>query len=140
MDMINSEGRTSTLDDYLELHLLDEAKPAHIAGLTIRCRRTLHPVPTIGLLVSDGDSTFGWSGDTPFEQAHIDWLSAAGLIIHESNAPPAHTRLEELEALPEWLKRRIRLIHLADDTDLSGSTLLAVHEGNVFHFQACVNG
>lgn len=131
MDMAAVEGPDSTLGDYFEVCTLDPRVPANIAGLTVECRPTCHPVPTVGLRLSEGDTTFGWSGDTAFDRAHIEWLSSAKLIVHESNEPPAHTALKDLESLPAELKSRMRLIHLADDVDLRSTTIRALREGEV---------
>lgn len=121
----------STLDDYFELHALGPEHEHEIAGLSVRCRFTKHPVPTVGLLVSDGASTLGWSSDTPFEQAHLDWLAPADLIVHESNVGPAHTPIEQLNDLPPDVKRKMRLIHLPDDFDESRTDISVLREGEV---------
>jgi ribonuclease BN (tRNA processing enzyme) len=112
-------GQSRTIDDFFDLRILDTESEADILGLRVRCRFTGHPVPTIGLLISDGDRTLGWSGDTPFEQAHIDWLSKADVIVHECNLGSPHTPIEALNALPDALRAKIRLIHLPDDFDES---------------------
>lgn len=122
---------TRTLEEYYAPAEITPDRPNHLAGLTVRCRFTGHPVPTVGLLISDGRWTLGWSGDTPFEQAHIDWLSEADIIVHECNRGTPHTSLEELSGLPDALRRRIRLIHLPDDADLSGTDLTAVTPGDI---------
>jgi ribonuclease BN (tRNA processing enzyme) len=125
------DGVPSTLEDYFQTHLVAPKSEAQIAGLTVRCRFTGHPVPTIGLLISDGKSTLGWSGDTPFEQAHIDWLSEADLIAHESGSGAAHTEIESLNALPDALRAKMRLIHLPDDFDLSLTDIEPLRQGEV---------
>lgn len=121
----------STLDDYFDVHTLSPDAPATIAGLSVRCRFTKHPVPTIGLLVSDGKKTFGWSSDTPFEQQHIDWLNQADLIVHECNTGPAHTAIESLNALPKELRAKMRLIHLPDGFDPARTDIGILRPGNV---------
>jgi ribonuclease BN (tRNA processing enzyme) len=131
MDMVDAAGRNSTTADYFDVRTLDPGVPATIAGLTIRCRPTRHPVPTIGVIISDSRATLGWSGDTAFDPGHIAWLSSADLIVHESNEPPAHTPLADLEALPADLKRKMRLIHLADDTDTSNVSIRPLREGEI---------
>ncbi len=117
-----------------DFYLLDTIEPQHeaaIAGLTVRCRFTQHPVPTTGLLISDGEWTLGWSSDTPFEQAHIDWLNQADLIVHESSLGPIHTPIESLNSLPHELRAKLRLIHLPDDFDCSGTDIEILVEGDV---------
>lgn len=102
-----------------------------IAGLRVRARWTTHPIPTMGLLISDGRKTLGWASDTAYEGAHIEWLSEADLIVHEANTGPAHTPIEDLNALPESVRKRMRLIHLPDDFDHSRTDIKALREGDV---------
>ncbi len=113
------------------MRLVEPGAPARVCGLDVECRFTRHPVPTIGLLISDGRTTLGWSGDTSFDAQHIEWLSRADVIVHESNVGPVHTRIEQLEALPADVRRRIRLIHLGDDFDPSTTSLGALEDGMV---------
>lgn len=120
-----------TLDDFYDLHIIKPDRAATIAGLTVECRYTQHPIATVGLKVRDGRSTLAWSGDTPFEQQHIDWLSDADLIVHETSAGAAHTPIEQLNDLPDALRRRIRLIHVPDDFDQSATDMQALCEGEV---------
>ncbi len=144
MDTLIGVDRPLTLEDYAELHVLrpvnrfpetgessGERVSARIAGLGVRCRYTTHHIPTIGLLVSDGKRTFGWSGDARPERAHAEWLSEADLIVHESSPPPAHTPIEWLQGLPEGLRGKMRLIHLPDGFDPEGSGFRGLAEGEV---------
>ncbi len=124
-------GETSRLEDYFEPCPLDPDQPALVAGLTVRCRRTRHSVPTAGLLISDGVGTLGWSSDTEFEQTHIDWLSEASVIVHECGGHFKHTTWAELDQLPDDLKRRTWLIHLPDGTDVPEGLLRPLDEGSV---------
>ncbi len=120
-----------TLSDFFDLQVLDPDQMATIAGLTVRCRYTGHPVPTIGLKLIEGQTTFAWSGDTPFEQAHVDWLAGASVIVHESNVGPAHTPIDELNALPQSVRKKMRLIHLPDDYNPQSSDIRPLEEGEV---------
>ena len=97
----------------------------------IRARRTVHHVPTSALLVEAGGRTFGYSADTAFDPALIDFLSPADLILHETNLGPAHTPYDSLAALPADLRARMRLIHYPDGFDTSGSAIAALEEGEV---------
>lgn len=134
MDAAMGNTRPSTLDDYFELCVLSPDRPAQVAGLTVRCRFTQHPVPTVGLLLSDGRSTFGWSADTPFEQEHVDWLAkSADLFVHECNNGAAHTPIEKLNALDEKVRRRMRLIHLPDDFDPTCTRIGILREGELLN-------
>ncbi|MDX2116446.1 MAG: MBL fold metallo-hydrolase [Planctomycetota bacterium] len=127
-------GRTSVLSDFFDVRTVEPGKPARIAGLTVECRYTIHPVPTIGLKISDGARTLGWSGDTCFEQAHIDWLSDADVIVHEANLGPAHTQIELLNALPAAVRRKMRITHVIDEYDRSSSDIQPLQEGEVIEF------
>jgi ribonuclease BN (tRNA processing enzyme) len=131
MDAPMGSTRPSQLSDFFDVRTLSPDQPSNVAGLSVRCRPTRHTVPTLGFLVSDGDRTLGWSADTPFEQAHIDWLSAADVIVHESNLGPAHTPIESLNALPESIRRKMRLIHLPDDFDPRQTDITILRESEV---------
>jgi ribonuclease BN (tRNA processing enzyme) len=131
MDAPFDGERRSALADYFDLHLLDPDGAVTVAGLEVRCRFTRHPVPTVGLLIGDGGRTLGWSGDTAWDEDHLAWLSSADLIVHECNSGPAHTSLEKLEALPDELRSRIRLIHVPDDFDASRTDIPVLREGEV---------
>jgi len=124
-------GPKAKLADYYELKSLKPGRTAKIAGLKVRCRFTKHPVPTVGLMISDGKKTLGWSGDTPFEKAHVNWLSKADKIVHESNRGPAHTPIESLNALPKALRSKMHLIHLPDDFDPKQTDLKILRQGQV---------
>lgn len=124
-------GEPSTMADYFHTHLIAPDADNEVAGLSVRCRFTGHPIPTIGMLISDGAGTLGWSGDTPFEQEHIDWLSQADLIVHEAGPPPAHASIESLNALPESLRMKMRLIHLPDGFDPRTTDIQPVEQGEV---------
>ena len=129
---VDREGKpTRKLEDLFDVHALDPSTPVTVAGLTVHCRFTQHPIPCLGLKISDGKRTLGWSGDTPYEQAHIDWLSDADVIVHECNVPPAHTPIEKLNALPDALRRKMRLIHLPDGFDAGVTDIVPLREGEV---------
>lgn len=123
--------RELTFDDYFEHVPLDWTKPITVGPFRIHARRTLHHVPTSALLVEAGGRTFGYSADTAFDPQLIDFLSAADLILHETNLGPAHTPYESLAALPADLRARMRLIHYPDGFDTAGSAIAAVEEGQV---------
>lgn len=127
---MGSDTRPSTLADYFDVKILDPKSMAAVAGLRVECRVTRHPVPTIGLRLSDGLRTLGWSGDTAFDRSHIDWLSSADVIVHECNLGPFHSHVEELNALPVAIKGKMRLIHLPDDFDPHSTEIAILREGD----------
>jgi len=123
--------RQMHFDDYFEHVPLDWAAPVTVGPFRIRARRTVHHVPTSALLVEAAGRTLGYSADTAFDPGLLDFLSAADLIIHETNLGPAHTPYESLAALPADLRARMRLIHYPDGFDIAGSAIAAVEEGQV---------
>ena len=125
------DQRQSRLEDYFDVRALDPDRPSAVAGLQVQCRFTGHPIPTTGLVLSDSDSSAGWSSDTPFDQDHIDWLNQADVIVHESNLGASHTPIERLNQLPEDIRAKIRLIHLIDDFDASCTGLRILRQGEV---------
>jgi ribonuclease BN (tRNA processing enzyme) len=123
--------REKTFDDYFDYTPLAWTDAIRIGPFTIRCRRTIHHVPTSALLVEAGGRTLGYSADTAFDPTLIDFLSSADLIVHETNFGPAHTPYESLAALPETLRAKMRLIHYSDGFDVGSSTIGALSEGEV---------
>ncbi len=129
MDGAATTSPPRKLENFFHAHPLDPDAAATIAGLSVRCRFTKHPIPTTALLISDGSATLGWSSDTPHDAGLIDWLSAADVIVHESNVGPAHTAIEALNGLPDDLRTKIRLIHLPDAFDPSVTDIRMLREG-----------
>lgn len=128
--MAGALGRT--LEDFFDLRLLVPGQEAQVAGLRVESRVTTHPLHCLGLRITHPDgSSLGWSGDTGFEQAHVDWLGVAKLVVHEANHPPAHTDIAELVKQPEAFKRKLRLLHLPDGFDAAAHGLVALEEGDV---------
>jgi len=123
----------SRLQDFFDVKIIEPGTASTMAGLTVECRFTKHPIPTTGLLIREttGGRTLGWSSDTPFEQAHVDWLSRADVIVHECNVGPAHTHLDELEGLPNHIRAKIRLIHTTDDFDPGSTTMTVLRDGQM---------
>lgn len=118
-------------DDYFELVPLSWSDAIAVGPFRIRARRTRHHVPTSAILVEAGGRTLGYSADTAFDPDLIEFLSAADLIIHETNLGPAHTPYERLAALPAELRARMRLIHYTDMFDLGASVITPLREGDV---------
>jgi ribonuclease BN (tRNA processing enzyme) len=110
------------LADFYDVRPLSETSKAEFGPFTIECRRTIHQVPTFALKICAGGRCLGMSADTIYDPALIDWLSEADLIVHETNYGP-HTPYEKLAALPEDLRRKMRLIHYPDNFDMAGSVI-----------------
>ena len=104
----------------------------------IDTRWNLHPIPTNGFRITVGDRTFGYAGDTQYDPALIGRLHEAGavsdaqqkdllhffwrpdgtptvdLLYHEAGIPPIHTERAVLARLPDRIRERMFLVHIAD--------------------------
>lgn len=127
------QGGTATLSDYFELRVLPKSSSARIAGLEVRHRMGRHTVPSCGFLLSDGRRTLGWSGDTTWDPGHVEWLSEADFVVHETSPAPAHTPVEYLNALPPDLRAKMALIHMPDDFDTSSTSIRLLTDGELIH-------
>ncbi|MCC6806277.1 MAG: ribonuclease Z [Deltaproteobacteria bacterium] len=124
-----SAYRELSFDDYFDYRQLDWSAEATIGPFSIRIRRTIHHVPTCAILVRCDGRSLGYSSDTAFDPSLIDFLSAADLVIHETNYGPAHTAYKDLAALPEAARAKMRLIHYPDQ--LTDSVIPLVKEGEI---------
>jgi len=122
---------TMKLEDYFEVHLLDENTKVACGPFSIECRKTIHHIPTTALRITAEGRTLGHSADTSFDEGLIDWLGESNLVIHETNYG-VHTPYEKLAALPAALREKMRLIHYPDDFDLAKSNIEPLHEGRVY--------
>jgi ribonuclease BN (tRNA processing enzyme) len=118
-------------DDYFEHLPLSWTESIRVGPFDIRARRTIHHVPTSALLVECAGRTLGYSADTAFDPDLISFLSAADLIIHETNFGPAHTPYSSLAALPAELRSKMRLVHYPDSFDLASSNITPLLEGQI---------
>jgi len=125
------QGGSATLADYFELHVLHPDAPVRIAGLEVETRPTKHPVPTTALRFTNGAKRFGWSADTPWDPNLMQWLSECDLFVHETSDPPAHTPLEDLNRLPEAVRRKMRLSHIPDGFDPARTDIRSLVQGEV---------
>ncbi len=125
----------SRFDDYFELLALDGSRPVCCGPFAVECRPTMHSVPTTALRIQAAGRTFAFSADTAFDPTLIDWLAAADLIVHEATSlvhTGVHTPYEKLAALPEALRRRMRLTHLPDDFDRASSVIEPLEQGRLY--------
>lgn len=88
--------------------------PKEVGPFEVEPRPTEHYIPANALIIRERDKSLGFSGDTKFDRDLIDWLSQADFILHEVGMAPGHTPIEDLAALPDKIKRKIRLIHYGD--------------------------
>jgi ribonuclease BN (tRNA processing enzyme) len=124
-------GKPAGLEDFFRLRTFEVGAPFPVAGLTVRARRTHHPIPTVGLLISDGRWTLGVSGDTIFDPEHIAWLDQADVIIHEANYSPLHTQVDPLNNLPARIRTKMRLTHTEDAFDRGSTKIPLLKQGEV---------
>jgi ribonuclease BN (tRNA processing enzyme) len=126
-----TQFRSLSFEDYFDYQQLHWEAETRVGPFSIRARRTIHHVPTSALLISAGGRTLGYSADTAFDPALIEFLSGADLIIHETNHGPAHTAYDDLLTLDERLLRKMRLIHYSDLFDAAASKIAVVNQGEV---------
>jgi ribonuclease BN (tRNA processing enzyme) len=119
------------LEDYFELHLLDENAAIECGPFSIESKKTIHHVPTTALRIRAEGRVLGHSADTAFDQSLIDWLAEADLVVHETNYG-VHTPYEKLAALPPELRAKMKLIHYPDDFDLAASNIEPLQQGRVY--------
>jgi ribonuclease BN (tRNA processing enzyme) len=117
------------LDEFFEVSPLSEERAVQAGPFALRCRPTLHSVPTVALQVHAGGRCLGYSADTAFDPTLIDWLAPADLIVHESGSGPMHTPYEKLARLPAALRAKMRLVHYADSFDVSASVIEPLRQG-----------
>jgi ribonuclease BN (tRNA processing enzyme) len=127
----NDHAVRQSLADYFDVTLLDDARPVRIGPFEISCRRTRHHVPTFALRITAGGKTLAISADTPFDPALIDWLAPADLILHETG-DGIHTSYGKLSELPEPLRRKMRLIHFADDFQPANGAIEPLVQGRLY--------
>ncbi len=124
-------------DDFVEFVELTETGSTPITpGVRVEVRHNWHPTPTLGLkLICDrgavavgGDTCFrpsllgglrrrGVLDEERFRRLAGDWLWSADVVYHEAARDKSgpHTSESSLLELPPDVRRRIRLIHVADD-------------------------
>jgi ribonuclease BN (tRNA processing enzyme) len=126
-----SEFRSMGFADYFDPVVLPWDKPTAVGPFEIATYRTQHHIATTALLVTAGGVRFGYSADTAFDPTLIEFLSAADVIVHETNLGPAHTPYEQLAALPEGVRRRMHLIHFPDEMVGLPTAIPMLREGQV---------
>lgn len=125
------QNGNAALSDYFSLNVLVPRVATSIAGLQVEARPAEHLIPCSGFRVSAGGATLGWSGDTRFDPSHIDWLSSADVIVHETSESRVHTPIACLNALDPELRRKMRLIHMEDMFDQTVTDIVPLTEGEV---------
>lgn len=119
-------------DEFFDHRPLVEGQTVQVGPFAIECHHTVHSVPTYAFRVRAAGRCLGYSADTAFYPPLLDWLSAADLIIHETNPGFLHTEYAKLAALPAELRQRMRLIHYQDQFDLAASAIEPLRQGKVY--------
>jgi len=122
-------------------------QPTAINGAELFFFYTLHSIPTIGFEAYYGGKSLAFSGDTLYDPPAIRALCEKGvitperrdalidfpfhhtLIFHEAGVPPLHTPLGPLTALPDAVKQRLYLVHIAKKDVPESSGLKAAEVG-----------
>ena len=124
-------------------HSAKIAEPVHFQGGTITFFYSLHALPCIGFRAELGGKSITYSGDTFYdpdgllqlqergvisEQRRNYLLTAASvqpsdLLLHEAGIAPIHTPIEVLNALPDSLKRNLKIIHVGSKRAAEAATL-----------------
>jgi ribonuclease BN (tRNA processing enzyme) len=121
-----------TRGDFFEVIDLDESRPVTFGPFSVECRATRHSVPTTAFRLTANGRSFGFSADSAYDPALIEWLAPCDLIVHEattSSTSNVHTPYARLAELPEALRRKMRLIHCPDDFDAEASRIEPLRQG-----------
>lgn len=127
LDTPEGPARTLGLDDYAIVEPLGPGANA-IGDLIVEHHPTIHHIPTSAVRVRAGERVIGYSADTAFYPALIDWLSRSDVFFHETNLG-VHTPIASLAGLPEETRARMRLIHYPDFFDVAASPIPCAREG-----------
>ena len=119
------------LEDFFRLRMLHAGRTQSISGMKIKIRYTKHFIPCFGFKVFYKGCSFGYSSDTTFDPAHIDFLADCDMILHETNKG-GHTEYEKLLGLPPALRKKMMLIHIYDDFNIGRSEIPVADEGRVY--------
>ncbi len=122
---------TSYLMKLFEFHPVKIGSPVYIHDGRFDMFYTLHSIPTIGFRMEFQDQSFVYSSDhnndpdihndlaekgligpdRHRELTHFPWDSK--VIYHEAGIPPLHTPVKHLDSLPDEVRRRIVVYHIA---------------------------
>ena len=121
--------------------------PVHVRGGELWFRYTLHSIPAIGFDAFYGNRSISISGDTLYDPERVTQMYEAGVferaryealvgfpehhsaILHEAGIPPLHTPTSALAKLPDEVKKRLYLVHIAAKDIPQGVGLRAAREG-----------
>jgi len=115
----------------MNFHSVKIGRPVFIHGAKFSFQYSLHSIPTISFRMEYQDQSFVYSSDhmndpalhrkliddQVISQSRYDELSSfpwnSKVIYHESGIPPLHTPVTYLDSLPEEVKARTIIYHIA---------------------------
>lgn len=115
--------------------------PTRVHGAEIKFFYTLHSIPALGFELFLGGKSLAFSGDSFYDPERIAALRDSGvlspgraaalidfpwhhtLILHEAGVPPLHTPASVLAKLPDDVKERLLVVHIAEKDIPAGSGL-----------------
>ncbi len=119
-------------EEFLDIIPLDENQTLVQGPFRLRCRKTIHNIPTIALMIQAAGRSLGFSADTAYDPSLIDWLAGADFVVHEACGGFMHTPYEALLELPEDLRAKMRIFHYPDNFDVDGSALEPLRQGKIY--------
>ncbi len=145
-----SNVKTDYLVKLFNFHPVKIDSPVYINGGKFEMFYTLHSIPTIGFKMEFQDQSFVYSSDHNNdpnihkelhdkgiiskerykELKNFPWDSK--VIYHESGIPPLHTPIKYLQSLPEEIKKRTVVYHIAKK-DFPGKTCLGLAQFGMEH-------
>jgi ribonuclease BN (tRNA processing enzyme) len=119
-------------DEFINVITIAEEQTLERGPFSLRCRKTIHNVPTIALRVSAGGRTLGYSADTAYDPTLIEWLAPSDRIVHEACGGFMHTPYEDLIVLPEQLRAKMLILHYPDTFDVASSVIEPMRQGRLY--------
>ncbi|BCS97402.1 hypothetical protein DSLASN_30340 [Desulfoluna limicola] len=114
------------LKEHVNVTFLTPGTPLNLGPITIESRWNHHILPygTVGLKISAGGKSFGYSGDTKFDEAMnlilkreeltASWFAPCDLVFHEiefDNPGSVHTYWKEVDALQRSIPGKVLGYH-----------------------------
>lgn len=133
--IIGADGRRQPdrgFADYFDHRALTPDGPVEIGPFSIECRPTRHHIFTTALRITAGGRSVGYSADTAFDPALIDWLAEADRVVHEVNFGGAHTPYDKLVGLPAAVRDKMWLVQYSDLFAVDESAIEPLREGRVY--------
>jgi len=106
--------------------------PTRVHGADLWFSYTLHSIPALGFEVFYGGRSLAFSGDSLYDPERVRAIRDLGVItpercedlidfpwhhtvvLHEAGVPPLHTPTSVLAKLPDEVKERLYLVHIAE--------------------------